>query len=171
MSFEKRAMSNPPFQLADETETVDDWLGSFPTTPASVIPLLQQIQARYGYISESNLVRVAKYTHTPLSRVYGVTTFYSQFRLYPRGRHLIRICQGTACHVLGANDILEHIKERLRIEEGQTTSEGLFTLESVRCLGCCSLAPVMMIDDTTYGRLTRKTVDEIIASYPHKEEE
>lgn len=147
---------------------IEDVLRNFPASPASVIPLLQKIQERCGYISETNLTRVATYSRAPLGSVYAVVTFYSQFRLDRPGKHMIRICQGTACHVLGAGEILDHIKERLKIEEGQTTADGLFTLESVRCLGCCSLAPVIMIGKETYGRLTRKDLDEILASYRKK---
>ena len=142
-----------------------DSFRAFAPTSASVIPLLQQIQEKYGYLSEGNLKRVSEYTHTPLSTIYGVATFYSQFRLTHPGKHLIRVCQGTACHVLGAVEIMDHFKEQLGIDEDGTTADGLFTLESVRCLGCCSLAPAMMIDDETYGRLTRDKVDDILAAY------
>ena len=141
----------------------------FASSSASVIPLLQRIQGKHGYLSERNLEHVAAYTHVPLSSVYGVATFYSQFRLSNPGEHLIRLCQGTACHVLGAEDILAHLSEKLGVREGETSKDNLFTLESVRCLGCCSLAPAMMIDEETYGRLTRDKVDEIIASYRERE--
>lgn len=150
---------------------VDELLHLFAPFPASVIPLLQEIQAHYGYISEANLTRVATYAHTPESTVYSVATFYSQFRLTRPGRYSIRICQGTACHVLGANSICEHLEEQLGVKMDETTGDGLFTLESVRCLGCCSLAPAMMIGDKIYGRLTRGKVDTIIGAYRNKEEE
>jgi len=150
---------------------VDELLHLFAPFPASVIPLLQEIQAHYGYISEANLTRVATYAHTPESTVYSVATFYSQFRLTRPGRYSIRICQGTACHVLGANSICEHLEEQLGVKVDETTGDGLFTLESVRCLGCCSLAPAMMIGDKIYGRLTRGKVDTIIAAYRNREEE
>jgi len=133
--------------------------------PESVIPSLQALQERYGYIPPEAVRAVARYTRAPLSQVYGVATFYAQFRLRPRGKHLIRLCQGTACHVLGADAILNHLKERLGVEEGETTPDGLFTLEVVRCLGCCSLAPVMMVDEETYGRLTPRAVDKVLAEY------
>ncbi|MCK4246004.1 NADH-quinone oxidoreductase subunit NuoE [Candidatus Bipolaricaulota bacterium] len=150
---------------------VDELLHLFAPFPASVIPLLQEIQAHYGYISEANLTRVATYAHTPESTVYSVATFYSQFRLTRPGRYSIRICQGTACHVLGANSICEHLEEQLGVKMDETTGDGLFTLESVRCLGCCSLAPAMMIGDKIYGRLTRGKVDTIIGAYRNREEE
>ncbi len=126
--------------------------------------MLQAVQDRESYLSPENLAAVARHAHTPLSRVYGVATFYSQFRLDRPGKHLIRVCQGTACHVLGATEILDQLKERLKVGEGGTTEDGEFTLETVRCLGCCSLAPAMMIDQRTYGRLTRKRIDDVIAS-------
>jgi len=131
----------------------------------SVIPLLQAVQERFGYISERQLEEVAEYTGVPVSTVYGVVTFYSQFRLRPPGRHLIRVCQGTACHVLGAGEVLATLQEELGICEGETTGDGLFTLESVRCLGCCSLAPAIMIDEATHGRVTREALPEILAPY------
>lgn len=137
----------------------------FPRDESSVIPLLQLLQEREGYISEEGVRAIARYTRTPASQIYGVATFYAQFRFQPRGKHIIRLCQGTACHVQGADAILQHLKEKLGVEEGGTTPDGLFTLEVVRCLGCCSLAPVMMIDENTYGRLTRQTVDRVLAGY------
>lgn len=163
-------MPNPTSQDPEEKTVGVDSFRTFTSSSASVIPLLQQIQNRYGYLSESNLERVSEYTHVPLSSIYGVVTFYSQFRLSRPGKHLIRVCQGTACHVLGAGEIMTHFQEQLGIEENETTMDGLFTLESVRCLGCCSLAPAMMIDDEMYGRLTRDTVDEILSSYREQEE-
>ena len=162
-------MPNTISQHAEKRRMEMDLFNVFAPSSASVIPLLQQIQEKYGYLSQGNLRRVSEYTHAPLSRVYGVATFYSQFRLTHPGKHLIRVCQGTACHVLGAVEIMDHFKEQLGIDEDGTTADGLFTLESVRCLGCCSLAPVVMIDNETYGRLTRDKVDDILASYRREE--
>ena len=147
---------------------VHAWLEEFrkyPKNESSVIPLLQLVQEREGYVPARAVRAIARYTGVREAQVYGVATFYAQFRFQPRGRHLIRLCQGTACHVQGADSILDHLKEKLKVEEGGTTEDGLFTLEVVRCLGCCSLAPVMMIDDTTYGRLTRRAVDKVLAEY------
>ena len=163
-------MPNPTSQGSEEKPVGIDSFRTFTASSASVIPLLQQVQNRYGYLSENNLERVSEYTHVPLSSIYGVATFYSQFRLSRPGKHLIRVCQGTACHVLGAGEIMAYFKEQLGIEENETTTDELFTLESVRCLGCCSLAPAMMIGDETYGRLTRDKVDEILSSYREREE-
>ncbi len=136
-----------------------------PRTPASVIPLLQQVQQGKGFVSEEAIGWVARYTGSPASAIYGVATFYSQFRLERPGKHIIRVCEGTACHVLGISDVLERLTEELGIRVGGTTADALFTLESVRCLGCCSLAPVVMIDDETYGRVTPDSIVEILATY------
>jgi NADH-quinone oxidoreductase subunit E len=135
----------------------------FSRSPESTIPLLQEVQRETSYISEESIDRVATHTHAPLSAVYGAATFYSQFRLRRPGLHTIRVCEGTACHVLGANDVMDALQELLGVQVGETTSDGVFTLESVRCLGCCSLAPAMMIDDETYARVSRKGIAKILA--------
>lgn len=131
----------------------------------ALIPVLQEAQKIYGYLSAEILERIAITLGVPLSQVYGVVTFYSQFRMQPHGQNIIRVCRGTACHVSGANEITSSLETQLGIERGGTTKDGKFTLEAVACLGCCSLAPVMMINDETYGRLTSqkalKTVRKI----------
>ena len=104
-----------------------------------------------------------------LSDIYGVATFYAQFRLNPVGKHIIKVCHGTACHVQNAKTITDSLKETLGVEDGGTTTDGLFTLESVACLGCCSLAPVMMIGDETYGKLTGKSATKIIKEIKRNE--
>lgn len=152
-------------KMTIQTKTVSKLFRDFPPDQSSVIPLLQLVQEREGYISPEWVRAIARYTRTPASQIYGVATFYAQFRFQPRGKHVIRLCQGTACHVQGADAILEHLKEALGVGEGETTRDGLFTLEVVRCLGCCSLAPVMMVDQNTYGRLTRRTVHKVLAEY------
>lgn len=138
---------------------------SVATSPGEIIPLLQQIQEECGFISEEQIDQVAIATGASASAVYGVATFYSQFRLQPPGKHMIRVCEGTACHVLGAGDVLEALKMNLKIDVDETTADRQFTLESVRCLGCCSLAPAVMIDDETYGRVSRDRIGEILAPY------
>ena len=137
----------------------------FSRSPESTIPLLQEVQKENGYISEESLDRVATHANAPLSTVYGVATFFSQFRLTRPGLHMIRVCEGTACHVLGANDVMDALQELLSVQVGETTPDGIFTLESVRCLGCCSLSPAVMIDDETYGRVSRKGIVKILAKY------
>jgi len=130
-----------------------------------IIPLLQETQKIYGYLPRQALVMIADATQTEVSQVYGVATFYSQFRLKPVGKHIIRVCHGTACHVSGAERITEACEEHLGIKDGETTPDRQFTLESVACLGCCSLAPVMMIDDTTYGRLNDREAKRILKKF------
>ena len=136
-----------------------------PRAPASVIPLLQQIQDQEGYVSEEAVEWVAEYTGAPASTVYGVATFYSQFRLRRPGKHMIRVCEGTACHVLGIGAVLERLTEELGVTVGETTADGLFTVGSVRCLGCCSLAPAVMIDEETFGRVTPDSIVKILDGY------
>lgn len=127
-----------------------------------LIPVLQETQKIYGYLPRSAMLLVAEVTQTDISQVYGVATFYAQFRLTPIGKHLIRVCHGTACHVSGATRITEVCEEELELKDGETSSDLNFTLESVACLGCCSLAPVMNVDENTFGRLTDREVRKVI---------
>jgi NADH-quinone oxidoreductase subunit E len=119
------------------------------------ISILQELQAEYGYLPIAALDYVTSHSEITKRQIYGVATFYGQFRFKPVGRHTIRVCHGTACHVNGAQKISAAIEETLGVKDRETTPDGMFTLETVACLGCCSLAPVMMIDQTAYGRLTR----------------
>lgn len=134
-------------------------------TPADLIPILQQVQDAYGYLPQNALEEITVRARIPLSKIYGVITFYSQFSLEPRGKHTIKVCTGTACHIKGAPDIKKKITEVLQISEGETTQDYKFTYESVACLGTCFLAPVMMIDDRYYGKLTVEKTETIIKSY------
>ena len=138
-------------------------------TPGELIPLLQSAQDHFGYIPRSAIRHIAGVTGIPEPEVYGVITFYNQFRLRPMGRHVIRVCCGTACHVSGAKTILEAIQDELGVEVGDTTEDGIFTLLTVACLGCCSLAPVIMINDDTHGRLTPAGVRKILRGIRRKE--
>ncbi len=140
-------------------------LQGLPRQESSVIPALQRAQDAYGYLPNSVLAKIAEELGVPWARVYGVATFYAQFRFQPRGRHMIRVCRGTACHVAGATRIIDTIEDTLAIEDGESTDDLLFTLQTVACLGTCSLAPVMLIDDTYYGRLTPRNVTSILERY------
>jgi len=133
--------------------------------PGVLIALLQQAQEIFGYIPEPVIGEISAATAVPAANIYGVITFYSQFRLQPMGRNVIRICEGTACHVNGAKGILQAIEDELNIGVGETSEDGDFTLLSVACLGCCSLSPVIMINNETFGRLTPKKVREILKQY------
>jgi NADH-quinone oxidoreductase subunit E len=133
--------------------------------PGQLIPLLQSAQESYGYISETAIKYISGVTGVPESEIYGVITFYKQFRLRPMGQHLIRLCDGTACHVCNARSLQAVVEDELHLEASDTTDDGLFTLQPVACLGCCSLAPVIMIDNETYGRLTPQAVRRILKKY------
>jgi len=135
----------------------------------ALIPLLQSAQDTYGYIPESAINYISEIVGIPAAEIYGVITFYSQFRLKPMGKYVIKMCNGTACHVNGAKMIWKAIQEELGVSHGETTDDGLFTFQSVACLGCCSLAPVVMINDETYGRLTSKRIQKILKEYKKKE--
>ena len=127
------------------------------------IPILQEIQKRKGYIPEDLLDKVSEITGIPESQFYGVATFYSQFRFTPLGKYLIKVCNGTACFVSGADIIYDTLSELLNVSSGETTEDGLFTLETVACLGCCSLAPVVMINDRVYGKQSVDSIRKLIA--------
>jgi NADH-quinone oxidoreductase subunit E len=131
----------------------------------SLIPLLQSAQDSYGYVPEKVIHYISELVKIPAADIYGVITFYAQFRLKPLGKNIIRICEGTACHVNGAKSVLSVLQDELGITVGETTDDSEYTLLSVACLGCCSLAPVMMINDETFGNLTvdkiRKTLKKI----------
>ena len=137
-------------------------------TPGELIPLLQSAQERFGYIPRRAIKYISGATNIPESAIYGVITFYSQFRLQPMGKYVIRVCAGTACHVSGSKMILEAVQDELGIEVGGTTEDGLFTLFTVACIGCCSLAPVIMVGDKTHGRLTPAEARKVIRSYQRK---
>ncbi|MCL6584282.1 MAG: NADH-quinone oxidoreductase subunit NuoE [bacterium] len=128
----------------------------------ALIPVLQKIQEYYAYIPEAAVDLIAEGLNIPASEVYGVITFYAQFYTHPRGKHLIRVCRGTACHVKGSKTILEIIKDKLSIKEGDTTEDLLFTLETVGCLGACALAPVIVIDGYYYDKVTAQKIDDIL---------
>ena len=128
----------------------------------NMIPLLQGVQDLYGYIPRGAFDVISRETGLKLNEMYGVVTFYAQFRLNPVGKHIVKVCHGTACHVQNANSITDALKEALKVEDGETTDDNMFTLESVACLGCCSLAPVMMIGDDTYGKLTNSQAVKVI---------
>ena len=135
----------------------------------NLIPLLQGAQDIYGYIPRAAFEKLSAETGIPLSEMYGVATFYAQFRLNPVGKHIIKVCHGTACHVQNAKSLTSSLKETLKVDDGGTTEDGLFTLESVACLGCCSLAPVMMIGGETYGKLTGAQAVKIVKNIKIKE--
>ena len=141
---------------------LDDVFKKYGNDSGNLITVLQKAQEIYGYLPIDVIYHIAANTNRTPAKVIGVATFYTQFRLKPVGKHLVMLCKGTACHVNGADGIEKAICEEFNIEDGGTTEDGLFSLKNVACLGCCSLSPVMMIDDVTYGSLTPEKAVEIL---------
>jgi NADH-quinone oxidoreductase subunit E len=135
----------------------------------NLIMILHEIQNTYGYVPRTVAIELARVLDIPLARIYEVITFYNYFKLDPPGKYTIAVCLGTACYLKGATDILAEIKSILDIEEGETTKDNLFHLDAVRCLGCCSLAPVMSVNGKIYGRVRKKDVVDILAEYKSEE--
>jgi len=156
-------------QASVDLTLIDPLIEKYKNKKGNLIPLLQGTQNIFGYVPEEAFVKISELTGLKLSEMYGVATFYTQFRLNPVGKHIIKVCHGTACHVQNATAISEAIEDALGIKDGETTEDRLFTLESVACLGCCSLAPVMMIGDETYGKLTGKQAVKIVKEIKIKE--
>lgn len=144
---------------------LDEILKKYQGVHGSLIPVLQEVQNSYGYLPKNIIERISEKMDIPSSQIYGVVTFYAQFHLKARGKNIIRVCQGTACHVRGAKAILQELEEELKIKAGETTEDLLFTLETVACIGACGLAPVLMINENTYGRLTPENIMGILAQY------
>ena len=133
--------------------------------PGALMPILQKAQEIYGYLPIEVQTMIAQEMDIPLEKVYGVTTFYSQFSLNPKGRHQISVCLGTACYVKGSGIILEELQKILGIENGECTPDGKFSLDACRCVGACGLAPVMLVDDDVYGRMNPNEIEKILAKY------
>lgn len=144
---------------------IEEIVGAYEKKPASLIPILQAIQEECGYLPEAAMGVVGRNIGLSMSEIYGVATFYKQFRLTPQGKYLIKVCHGTACHVSGAEGISVALRNELNIEDGGTTEDQKFTLEPVACLGCCSLAPVITVGDDTHGRLTPDKAKKVVAKY------
>jgi len=136
-----------------------------PKDKSSLIPLLQDIQSIYGYLPEDALQEIADFVALPLSRVYGVATFYNQFRLIPLGENVIKVCRGTACHVKNSSNILYAVESTLNIKAGETSRDKKFSIEVVNCIGACSIAPVITINDEYFGRLTVKEIPAILKKF------
>jgi len=147
-------------------ERVKEILRPYAGKPSELIQALHRVQSALGYVPKEAQEVVAAVVGVPLSQVRGVLTFYHFFRTRPSGRHIIRVCLGTACHVRGAERVLSALEEELKVKVGETTADGKFTLEVARCLGCCGLAPVMMIDEEVYGKLDPKKARQIVGSLP-----
>jgi NADH-quinone oxidoreductase subunit E len=136
----------------------------FEKDKGELIPVLQAVQDEFGYLSNDTMAKIAKFTGASESNVFGVASFYAQFRLTPTGKNRINVCRGTACHVRGAPQILEEVKRHLGIKEGESTPDMEYSLETVACIGCCALAPVITINDEVYGKLSLKDVAKILSN-------
>ncbi|MGD9873053.1 MAG: NADH-quinone oxidoreductase subunit NuoE [Kiritimatiellia bacterium] len=146
-------------------EDVMQIINTFRDQPGALIPLLQAVQKKYSYVPKEAVELIADELGMFPVDIYGVLTFYAQFYLEPRGRHTIRVCEGTACYIMGGKDILDRLKTDLGVEESKTTADGRFYLETVACLGCCGMAPAMMIDEDFYGNCTAGQLDGILKKY------
>ncbi len=155
-------------QSKSDLSLLDEVLSQYKDIKGSLITILQKAQDIYGYLPTDVIYHVANKTGNTPAKVMGVATFYTQFRLKPIGKYLIMLCQGTACHVNGSEKIEAAICEELNIKDGETTEDGLFTLKCVACLGCCSLSPVMMINEDTYGSLTPEKAISILRTLSEK---
>lgn len=163
-----RRFSTLPFAGTPEQERqLSEWLDQHRDMPGVTMPALQKAQEIYGYLPIEVQRMVADALGIPLAEVYGVATFYSQFRLVPQGRYRVSVCLGTACYVKGSGKLYEKLQEKLGIGDGECTPDGKFSLDSCRCVGACGLAPVMMVNDDVYGRLTGEDaeLDAILAKY------
>ncbi len=147
---------------------VEEILQKFAKEEASLIPVLQEVQGLFGYLPEETLGVIGRGLGVSMSRVYGVVTFYSQFYLTKRGRHIVRVCRGTACHVRGGKSVLSTVRDFLGVKDGETTADFNFSLETVACLGTCFLAPVMMVDRSYYGKMVGPKVPAILDQFADK---
>jgi NADH:ubiquinone oxidoreductase subunit E len=151
-------------EVADQK--LKEILEKYTNKKGALMPILNEIQDNYGYLPQEALKEVSKAVNISLAEIYGVATFYSRFTLKPRGEHTISVCLGTACYVKGAKDIFNRLIEELKVSgSGDTTEDGKFTLEATRCLGCCGLSPVIMIDSDVYGKLVPDEIPDILKKY------
>ncbi len=169
MSIGQSAVGTVEAELFDAAP-LEELLEKYRGQRGALIPLLQSTQAAYGYVPRDAMVGIARALGEPLSQVYGVATFYAQFRLVPRARNVVRVCHGTACHVSGAPLVSQEIERKLGIVDGENTEDMMFTIENVACLGACGMAPVMMINDRTYGKLTADKAVKAVSDFVSMQE-
>lgn len=146
-------------------ESISDIVTKYGKREAGLIAMLQDIQKAKGYLPEEDLSFIASKVNVPVSRLFSLATFYKAFSLVPRGRHTINVCLGTACHVRGGSKLLDKLERDLKIKSGETTVDGRFSVEAVRCVGCCGLAPVVVIDENFHGKLNQKSLDKVLQMY------
>ena len=151
--------------MKDKYEELNQVIADLKDQPGALMPVLQKAQGIFGCVPMDVQKIIAEGLGVTLSEVYGVATFYSQFHLEPRGKHTISVCLGTACYVKGSQKVLDRLSEELKIPVGDTTDDGMFTLQATRCLGACGLAPVMTVNEEVYGRLVPDDIPDILAKY------
>jgi NADH-quinone oxidoreductase subunit E len=152
-------------EITQQARPIEEVIAKYPKGREHLISILQEVQAEYGYLSKESIYRISDYLGLPSSKIFGVATFYNQFKLNAPGRIQVAICRGTACHVKGSLNLLDNCRQLLGIEVGQTSKDGLFSLETVACLGCCSIAPAMMVNGRFFGRLDKKMLEELIEKW------
>ncbi|MBO4367007.1 MAG: NADH-quinone oxidoreductase subunit NuoE [Clostridia bacterium] len=152
-------------QMAEKTAELKAYIAEHKNVDGPLMPILQKAQTLFGYLPYETMELISDEMNVPVSDIFGIATFYAQFSLRPTGDNVISVCTGTACYVKGAASVLDAVKKELNIETGETTEDGKFTIRDTRCLGCCGLAPVMMINDDVYGRMTPDAVKDILAKY------
>ncbi len=150
--------------------TVKELLNKYPQgATENLIPILQDIQENEGFLSKESVIEVSKYLHMPSSKIFGVATFYNQFRFSPLGKHHIQVCRGTACHVLGSATVLDEIEKNIGVKAGQTSRDGIFSLEVVACIGACGLAPVISINGNFHAKVNKDAIKDILDNYRKQE--
>ena len=149
---------------------VEEIIKNFPQSKREyLIPILQEVQEKDGFISEEAVIKIGKHLNLSTSKIFGVATFYNQFRFEPQGKYNVQVCRGTACHVLGSATVLDELEKNLKIKAGQTSRDGLFSIEVVACIGACGLAPVIAINGEFYAKVTSESLKEIIEEYRNLE--
>ena len=165
MRIQRIPKTQTPQNQETDISLIENIIPKYKGKKGGLITLLQEIQAVYTYLPKAALQLVEQELNYPLSELYAVATFYAQFKLQPSGKYSIKVCKGTACHVQNANAVMNALSEHLKVKDGETTEDGKYTLEAVSCLGCCSLAPAMMIADETFGKLTGETAVNIVKNF------
>jgi len=152
-------------ETKQQARPIDEVIAKYPKSREQLISILQEVQAEYGYLSRESINTISSYLNLPSSKIFGVATFYNQFKLNAPGSIQVALCRGTACHVKGSLNLLDTCRQLLGIEVGETTKDGLFSLETVACLGCCSIAPAMMVNGRFFGRLDKKQVEYLVDAW------
>lgn len=150
---------------------IEDLVNEYLPVKDNLIQMLNEVQEHYGYIPEKAQRDLSEFLNVPMAEIYGVITFYSRFTLKPKGKYNISVCLGTACYVKGSQRIMDRLKERLKIEPGETTKDGLFSIEETRCVGACGLAPVFTVNGEVYGKATVKKLDEVLDNLEQQNKE